>query len=111
MKGVVRVVMSARIPPVEAPYSPEAAAVLRRMMPDGETPLALFRLYARKVPLAEALHGWGSYELSRRLGLGLRDREILDHAAIPGDPVPGRQCGGRGRPVNVALPASPRHSR
>lgn len=77
MKGVVRVVMSARIPPVEAPCSPEAAAVLRRMVPEGEAPLALFRLYARKVPLAEALHGWGSYELSRRLGLGLRDREIL----------------------------------
>ncbi|MEJ8654095.1 hypothetical protein WKI65_40165 [Streptomyces sp. MS1.AVA.3] len=53
--------MSARIPPVEAPYSPEAASVLRRMMPGDEEPLALFRLYARMVPMAEALHGWGWY--------------------------------------------------
>ncbi|QZY14329.1 hypothetical protein [Streptomyces decoyicus] len=71
--------MSARIPPVEAPCSPEAAAVLRRMMPGDEEPLALFRLYARKVPLAEALHGWGSYEL----GLGLRDREVKRFREVP----------------------------
>lgn len=69
--------MTSRIPPLDAPYPAEAAAVLRRMMPGEEEPLALFRMYARHVPLAEALHGWGSYELSRRLHLGLRDREIV----------------------------------
>lgn len=69
--------MTSRIPPIEAPYPAEAAAVLRRMMPGDEQPIALFRMYARHVPLAEALHGWGSYQLSRRLSLGLRDREIL----------------------------------
>ncbi|MEU8993414.1 carboxymuconolactone decarboxylase family protein [Streptomyces caniferus] len=69
--------MTSRIPPLDAPYPAEAGAVLRRMMPGEEEPLALFRMYARHVPLAEALHGWGSYELSRRLHLGLRDREIV----------------------------------
>ncbi|WP_017592311.1 carboxymuconolactone decarboxylase family protein [Nocardiopsis potens] len=68
--------MPERIAPLEAPYPPETAALLRRMMPGGEEPLSLFRLYARNPHLAEALHRWGSYQLSRRLGLGLRDREI-----------------------------------
>ena len=69
--------MSARIPPLEAPYPPRTAALLRRMMPPGEEPIGLFRLYAQHRQLAEALHGWGSYQLSRRLTLGLRDRELL----------------------------------
>ncbi|WP_407555081.1 carboxymuconolactone decarboxylase family protein [Streptomyces sp. Pv4-95] len=69
--------MPERIPPLEAPYQPETAAILRRMMPGDEEPLALFRMYARNRHLAEALHSYGSYQLSRRLGLGLRDREIV----------------------------------
>lgn len=69
--------MPARIAPAEAPHSSEVAAVLHRMMPGDEEPIALFRLYARNLPLAEALHAWGSYQLSRQLSLGLRDREIL----------------------------------
>ena len=69
--------MAARVPPLVAPYDPETAAVLRRMMPGEEEPIALFRVYARNLRLAEALHHWGSYELSRRLSLGLRDREIV----------------------------------
>ena len=69
--------MSARIPPLSPPYSERAADILRRMMPGGQEPIALFRTYARNLPLAEAMHGWGGYELSRRLSLGLRDREIL----------------------------------
>jgi alkylhydroperoxidase family enzyme len=69
--------MTARITPIEAPYPSEAAVVLRRMMPSGEEPIALFRAFARNVPLADALQGWGSYQLSRRLSLTLRDREIV----------------------------------
>ncbi|MER6031089.1 carboxymuconolactone decarboxylase family protein [Streptomyces sp. NPDC001851] len=69
--------MASRIPPLSAPYRGESAAVLRRMMPSGEEPIALFRTFARNLPLAEALHGWGSYQLSRRLSLGLRDRELV----------------------------------
>jgi alkylhydroperoxidase family enzyme len=70
-------VMAARVPPLVAPYDPETAAVLRRMMPGEEEPIVLFRVYARNLGLAEALHHWGSYELSRRLSLGLRDRELV----------------------------------
>ncbi|MFG3258083.1 carboxymuconolactone decarboxylase family protein [Streptomyces sp. NPDC048172] len=66
-----------RVPPLEAPYPPDADAVLRRMMPGDERPLALFRTLARSVPLAEAAHGWGAYQLSRRLGVGVREREIV----------------------------------
>lgn len=68
--------MGTRIPPLLAPYSGQAEDLLRRMMP-GEEPIALFRTYARNLPLAEAAHGWGSYQLSRRLSIGLRQREIL----------------------------------
>jgi alkylhydroperoxidase family enzyme len=61
---------------MSAPYPADAAELLRAMMP-GEDPIALFRTYARNLPLAQAAHSWGSYQLSRRLSLGLREREIL----------------------------------
>ncbi len=64
--------MPARIAPTEAPHPPEVAAVLHRMMPGDEEPIALFRLYARNLPLTEALHAWGSYQLSRRLSVAGR---------------------------------------
>ncbi|MEU3992362.1 hypothetical protein AB0F24_29075 [Streptomyces platensis] len=69
--------MPARMAPTEAPHPSEVAEVLHRMMPGDEEPIALFRLYAHNLPLTEALRAWGSYQLSRRLSLGLRDREIL----------------------------------
>ncbi|MEU9096769.1 carboxymuconolactone decarboxylase family protein [Streptomyces sp. NPDC048361] len=69
--------MATRIPPLTVPYPGQAAAVLQRMMPGGEEPIALFRTYAHNLPLAEALHSWGSYQLSRRLSLDLRDRELV----------------------------------
>ncbi|MGW2921858.1 carboxymuconolactone decarboxylase family protein [Streptomyces angustmyceticus] len=69
--------MPERVTPLQPPYAPETAALLRRMMATDEDPIALFRLYARHRQLAEALHGWGSYQLSRRIGLGLRDRELV----------------------------------
>ncbi|MGI5467369.1 carboxymuconolactone decarboxylase family protein [Streptomyces sp. CA-132043] len=69
--------MAERIPPLKDPFPAEAEAVLRRMMPTGEQPIALFRAFAHNVPMAEAIHAWGSYALSRRLSVGLRDREIV----------------------------------
>jgi hypothetical protein len=69
--------MTARIAPLSPPYPEQAAALLHRMMPNGREPIALFRTYARNLSLTEALHGWGSYQLSRRLSLGLRERELL----------------------------------
>ena len=66
-----------RIAPLEPPFEPEIAAVLEPMMPPGVPPIALFRTFARNPAMAEAMHGWGSYELSRRLSLTMRQRELV----------------------------------
>lgn len=69
--------MAVRIPPLTAPYPEQTRRLLRSMMPNGQEPIALFRTYARNLPLATALHGWGAYQLGRSLSLSLREREIL----------------------------------
>ena len=69
--------MATRIPPLTAPYPEPAAAILRRMMPGDEEPIALFRTFVHHLPLSEALNGWGAYQLSRKLSLSMRDREIV----------------------------------
>ena len=66
-----------RIEPAQPPYDSDVAARLERMMPPGVPPIALFRTFVRNLPMADAMGGWGSYELSKRLSLGLRDREII----------------------------------
>lgn len=66
-----------RIPPLTPPYPPEIAALLTRMMPVGVEPIALFRTFARNLPMARAMTGWGSYELGRELSVGRREREIV----------------------------------
>ena len=66
-----------RIDPVHAPYSPQVAARLELMMPPGIPPILLFRTFARNLPMAEAMGEWGSYELSKRCSLSMRDREIV----------------------------------
>jgi alkylhydroperoxidase family enzyme len=67
----------ARIEPVSPPYSPEVAERLAAMMPPDVPPIGLFRTFVRNLPMTTALGGWGGYELSRRLSLSMRDREIL----------------------------------
>ncbi len=67
----------ARIPPVDPPYEPETADQLAGMMPPGIEPILLFRTLAKNLPMASAMGTWGSYELSRKLSLSMRDREIL----------------------------------
>jgi alkylhydroperoxidase family enzyme len=62
-----------RIAPIEPPYDPETAAALELLGP----PLALFRVFARRPDRARAIHGWGSYYLSRRLALTVRQRELV----------------------------------
>ena len=69
--------MTPRIEPLRPPYAPEVAERLTAMMPPGEPPIRLFRTFVRNMPMTEAMAGWGGYELSRRLSLPLRDREIL----------------------------------
>ncbi|MFG3118019.1 PhzF family phenazine biosynthesis isomerase [Streptomyces sp. NPDC048197] len=52
-------------------------ALLARMMPGEAPPIGLFRMFARNLPMAGAMHGWGRYELSRQLTLTMREREIV----------------------------------
>jgi alkylhydroperoxidase family enzyme len=69
--------MSPRIEPLEAPFAEDVAPTLARMMPPGVPPIALFRTFARNLPMARAMREWGGYELSRAMSLTLRDREIV----------------------------------
>jgi alkylhydroperoxidase family enzyme len=66
-----------RIDPVQPPYPTEVAERLAAMMPPGVPPILLFRTFVRNLPMTTAMGGWGGYELSKRLSLSLRDREIL----------------------------------
>lgn len=65
-----------RIPPLEPPFAPEVGEALARMMPPGVAPIALFRTFAHNLEMTRAMQGFGSYELSKRLSLSLRAREI-----------------------------------
>ena len=66
-----------RLSPLEPPYEPGVEARLAAMMPPGTPPIALFRTFVKNMPMAVAMDGWGRYELSKRLSLSLRDREIV----------------------------------
>jgi alkylhydroperoxidase family enzyme len=66
-----------RIRPVHPPYVPEVATQLESMMPAGVEPIALFRTFARNLPMARAMGTWGAYELGRHLSVGRREREIV----------------------------------
>ncbi len=63
----------ARAAPIEPPYDAAAAAALEAL----GAPIALFRVFARRPDRAMAVHGWGSYYLSRRAALTLRQRELV----------------------------------
>ena len=67
----------ARIAPLNPPYDHDTGEQLTKMMPPGAEPILLFRTFARNLPMANAMGSWGSYELSRKLSLSMRDREIL----------------------------------
>jgi alkylhydroperoxidase family enzyme len=67
----------ARIAPVEPPYETDVGAQLDSMMPPGVPPIGLFRTFVRNLPMAQAMSGWGSYELSKQLSLSMREREIV----------------------------------
>jgi alkylhydroperoxidase family enzyme len=66
-----------RITPVAPPYEPGVASRLDAMMPAGVPPILLFRTFVRNLPMSDAMSGWGGYELSKRLSLTVRDRELL----------------------------------
>jgi len=62
-----------RIAPAGPPYDEATAAALAALGP----PIALFRVLARRPDRARGVHGWGSYYLSRRCALTLRQRELV----------------------------------
>lgn len=66
-----------RIDPLNPPYEPAVAAQLESMMPPGVSPIGLFRTFVRNLPMAAAMAGWGGYELSKRLSLSMRQRELV----------------------------------
>lgn len=66
-----------RIDPAQPPYTDEVATRLEAMMPPGVPPIGLFRTFVRNLPMSTAMGGWGGYELSKRLSLTMRDREIV----------------------------------
>lgn len=66
-----------RITPLTPPYEPAVASQLQQMMPPGVPPIALFRTFARNLPMVQAMGDWGSYELSRKLSLSMRQRELV----------------------------------
>jgi hypothetical protein len=66
-----------RIAAVSPPYEPDVARRLEAIITPGSPPIALFRTFVRNLPMTDAMGEWGAYELSRRLSLGMRDREIL----------------------------------
>jgi alkylhydroperoxidase family enzyme len=66
-----------RIAPLTEPYEPGVGELLASMMPPGVPPIALFRTFARNPGMADAMRGWGRYELSARLSASLRLREIV----------------------------------
>jgi alkylhydroperoxidase family enzyme len=71
-----------RIDPVQPPYDREVGDRLTKMMPTGVPPIMLFRTFVKNLPMAEAMGGWGGYELGQRLSLSMRDREIaIDRTA------------------------------
>lgn len=67
----------ARIAPLSPPYAPEVESRLASMMPPGVPPIGLFRTFATNLAMTDAMADWGAYELSRRLSLSMREREIL----------------------------------
>src|SRR5215213_3736819 len=52
-------------------------AMAEEALPEMGPPINLFKLFARNRPMAEAMTGWGSYELSKRLSLSMRQRELV----------------------------------
>ena len=46
-------------------------------LPEMGPPINLFKLFARNLPMAQAMTGWGRYELGRDLTLSMRQRELV----------------------------------
>jgi alkylhydroperoxidase family enzyme len=69
--------MNTLIDPAQPPYPDDVAAQLAAVTSPGRPTLLLFRTFARNPGMAVAMGEWGRYELSERMSLSLRDREII----------------------------------
>jgi alkylhydroperoxidase family enzyme len=69
--------MTTRIEPAQPPYPADVAATLAAVTSPGREPIRIFRTFAGNPAMAVAMGEWGRYELSDRLSLPLRDREIV----------------------------------
>ena len=47
------------IEPLVPPFEPDVAAQLEQMMPAGAPPIALFRTFAKNLPMTKAMHACG----------------------------------------------------
>ncbi|MGX8903727.1 hypothetical protein ACR820_00310 [Streptomyces netropsis] len=56
-----------RIALPEPQCTDQAGALLARMVPGDAPPIGLLRMFARNLPMAGAMHGWGRYELGSQL--------------------------------------------
>lgn len=68
---------TARIDPLTPPFETHVADQLESMMPPGVPPIGLFRTFARNPAMVDAMRTWGGYELSKRLSLSMRQRELV----------------------------------
>ena len=70
--------MTPRIDPLAPPYDREVGERLRKMMGgvDAE-PLALFRIFARNMPMTRAMGPWGGYELGPKSSIDRSTRELI----------------------------------
>jgi len=66
-----------RLSALKPPFEPSVDKLLGAMMPPGVPPIGLFRTMVRNLPMTAAMYGFGAYELSRRLTVSLREREII----------------------------------
>jgi alkylhydroperoxidase family enzyme len=66
-----------RIKALTPPFAPAVATELGAMMPAGVEPIALFRTFAKNLPMTRAMQPWGRYQLGKDFSLSPREREIV----------------------------------
>ena len=91
-----------RVAPAGPPYDAATAAALEALGP----PIALFRVFARRPDRARGIHGWGSYYLSRRAALTLRQRELVIDRTTARCASPGRAVPAAGSACQPSSPSS-----
>ena len=69
--------MTSRIEPLAEPFDDDVRELLESMMPPGVPSIGLFRVFAHNPEMARSMHPWGSYELSKRLSVDMRTRELV----------------------------------